>query len=269
MRKGFTLIELLVVIAIIAILAAILFPVFVSAKKAAAMSQCLSNCKQIATGMSAYKDEYQGHWVSCTGSANTYPAYRHAFWMYLLMPYVKSKRVYQCPSAPIKETATWSRCNTQWTGEQPSQSWPAANYGINECLVEGIWTDLARANDPGFPDLTHESTIIYPTKTALVADCSSVVFWGGDNLQKQSIGYAENGKQYPDGMLRMMYPNSFNTGKQTPEYKSKYARHDGRTTVIFTDLHVKALTTDQFRCEGVNTRNPRMYPLIWPKAQPL
>src|ERR1700709_463295 len=57
-RRGFTLIELLVVIAIIAILAAILFPVFAQAREAARQSSCLSNMKQLGTGMYMYTQDY-------------------------------------------------------------------------------------------------------------------------------------------------------------------------------------------------------------------
>jgi len=57
-RRGFTLIELLVVIAIIAILAAILFPVFAKAREKARQSSCLSNMRQLGTGMMMYAQDY-------------------------------------------------------------------------------------------------------------------------------------------------------------------------------------------------------------------
>ena len=63
-RHGFTLIELLVVIAIIAILAAILFPVFLSAQKAARQSQCIENCRQLSKACLMYADDYAGHGVT-------------------------------------------------------------------------------------------------------------------------------------------------------------------------------------------------------------
>ena len=58
-KKGFTLIELLVVIAIIAILAAILFPVFAQAREKARQTSCLSNCKQLGTALQLYVDDYE------------------------------------------------------------------------------------------------------------------------------------------------------------------------------------------------------------------
>src|SRR5687767_7774401 len=68
-RKAFTLIELLVVIAIIAILAAILFPVFARAKEAAKKSTCLSNLKQIGLGVHMYLDNFDDRMPIWTGNA--------------------------------------------------------------------------------------------------------------------------------------------------------------------------------------------------------
>lgn len=259
-RKGFTLIELLVVIAIIAILAAILFPVFLRAKQAAQTSACLSNCKQIATGVSLYKDDNQGCWMACynqqqSGTANYDSQYRWAFWMRLLQPYVKTKRVYVCPAAKNK-FGNWVPSLTQ---SDFQKQWPGANYGINECLVQTIWAQLA-----GVSALNKESAIVYPTRTALIADCNSVIFWGGDNIGKQSTGTGADGNVYPDGMLRIKYPESYDS-----DYAHGKVRHNGYTMIVFADLHTKALSTSQIRCEGTNTNNVRMYPLIWPLAQPL
>ena len=64
-KKGFTLIELLVVIAIIAILAAILFPVFAQAREKARQTSCLSNCKQIGTGLTLYMDDWEETYPMC------------------------------------------------------------------------------------------------------------------------------------------------------------------------------------------------------------
>ncbi len=93
-RHGFTLIELLVVIAIIAILAAILFPVFARAREKARQSSCLSNVKQLALGHMMYAQDYDECIVMTThmGTAN--------LWQGLIMPYVKNVQIYNCPSAP-------------------------------------------------------------------------------------------------------------------------------------------------------------------------
>jgi len=96
MRRGFTLIELLVVIAIIAILAAILFPVFARAREKARQSSCLSNVKQIALGMLQYAQDYDERLVL---AAMYYASPNYYTWMYLLQPYVKNIQVFTCPSA--------------------------------------------------------------------------------------------------------------------------------------------------------------------------
>src|SRR3954464_7101760 len=92
-RLGFTLIELLVVIAIIALLAAILFPVFGRARENARRSSCQSNLKQIGLGILQYVQDYDGAFpyarVLSTPKIN---------WGQSIMPYVKSVQLFVCPS---------------------------------------------------------------------------------------------------------------------------------------------------------------------------
>ena len=93
--SGFTLIELLVVIAIIAILAAILFPVFARARENARRSSCLSNLKQIGLGVMQYSQDYDEFLPSGT-VGGTYQAGRG--WSGQILPYVKSQQVFVCPN---------------------------------------------------------------------------------------------------------------------------------------------------------------------------
>ena len=94
MRRGFTLIELLVVIAIIAILAAILFPVFAKAREKARQASCQSNEKQIALSILMYCQDYDGRfspqWIK--------PEAKYYCWPDILEPYMKNSQVLRCPS---------------------------------------------------------------------------------------------------------------------------------------------------------------------------
>jgi prepilin-type N-terminal cleavage/methylation domain-containing protein/prepilin-type processing-associated H-X9-DG protein len=96
-RNGFTLIELLVVIAIIAILAAILFPVFARARENARRSSCQSNLKQIALGIMQYSQDYDETFPQAFINA-TVVAGRPYGWADAIQPYLKSEQIYQCPS---------------------------------------------------------------------------------------------------------------------------------------------------------------------------
>lgn len=96
-RDGFTLIELLVVIAIIAILAAILFPVFAQAREKARQASCTSNLKQLGMAIIMYKQDYDerypfGGWWPAVGEATW-------DWQNSVAPYIKNKGVYRCPSS--------------------------------------------------------------------------------------------------------------------------------------------------------------------------
>ena len=88
-KRGFTLIELLVVIAIIAILAAILFPVFAKAREKARTASCQSNLKQIGLAFAMYKNDYD----------ETAPGYNFSGgWVTVLQPYTKNSQIFVCPS---------------------------------------------------------------------------------------------------------------------------------------------------------------------------
>jgi prepilin-type N-terminal cleavage/methylation domain-containing protein/prepilin-type processing-associated H-X9-DG protein len=140
--RGFTLIELLVVIAIIAILAAILFPVFAQAREAARTSSCLSNAKQISLAILAYIQDYDelfptpiydlppGDPLIGTRDRPWGPWLRyHQGWDHSILPYVKNVQVFLCPSTPggaDHEPTTTSNHDDWRNGD--------TNYFINKSL---------------------------------------------------------------------------------------------------------------------------------------
>jgi len=118
--RGFTLIELLVVIAIIAILAAILFPVFARAREKARQSSCLSNLKQIGTSVLMYAQDYDEMYPINTNITANPAAQIPLTWPNRLMPYIKNTQLFKCPSdgrapavdfpgcRPILESYAWN-----------------------------------------------------------------------------------------------------------------------------------------------------------------
>ena len=100
-QKGFTLVELLVVIAIIAILAAILFPVFARARENARRASCQSNLKQIGLGVLQYTQDYDEKYPLFHNNFGAYGSAGRRNWAQMIYPYVKSQQVFMCPSNPV------------------------------------------------------------------------------------------------------------------------------------------------------------------------
>ena len=136
-RRGFTLIELLVVIAIIAILAAILFPVFAKAREKARQSSCLANAKQVGLGMLMYAQDYDE-----SLPLNTRLAATGGWWYSRVYPYVKNTQVMQCPSKVPHINATPTGADI------PYQCDYTANHNIYYSGYGGPLTDLGQITKP-------------------------------------------------------------------------------------------------------------------------
>ena len=134
MRRGFTLIELLVVIAIIAILAAILFPVFARAREKARQASCSSNVKQLALGISMYAQDYDeknpGCYRDTTAAARGPLSNSGTYWYWedMILPYVGNEQVYLCPS----DGSGW----TDYMASQWSMTGSHGNPGTRLASIE-------------------------------------------------------------------------------------------------------------------------------------
>ncbi|MFQ6133388.1 MAG: type II secretion system protein [Armatimonadota bacterium] len=121
MRKGFTLIELLVVIAIIAILMAMLFPVFSRAREKARQITCVSNLRQLGIALSSYYEDHRGAPYCPPGLLGA------THWSIALQPYIRNWGIFVCPTSSPNEY----NFGTTYTAPHD------VTYGINEYLVSG------------------------------------------------------------------------------------------------------------------------------------
>ena len=137
-RKAFTLIELLVVIAIVAILAAILFPVFAAAKQAAKKTACLSNSRQLGFGVILYSYDFDEILPPTENDENT-------IWPDLVQPYIHSSGVRLCPGDASSSTNS---------------------YGLNELIFIDC-TDFLPSPCPASPA---ETSLATPTDTVMVGE---------------------------------------------------------------------------------------------------
>ena len=173
-RNAFTLIELLVVIAIIAILAAILFPVFARARENARRSSCMSNLRQIGLGMAQYTQDYDEKFVDQNIDPAT-PA-NFLFFGNQLQPYLKSKQIFVCPSASGAEYSLLDAPNP--SGDGADHTWTApAGSGIPESPMKGTY------GLSSYVDGSTLAEIQVPSKTPMFMDATDITATGGATPQ--------------------------------------------------------------------------------------
>lgn len=217
--RAFTLIELLVVIAIIAILAAILFPVFARARENARRASCMSNLKQLGLGIMMYTQDYDDYLPKTavpgvptleTGfAAGPSPTYLH-LWMHTIYPYIRSVQVFNCPSANYSYI-------TNFNGSYEA----TISYGYNNFL-SGLASTTVGVNLAAIPNVA---------VTPLLVD-SSYYIAGPDNVCHATV--AQNITDLVDCSGSSTSSVYTNTDPPLP-------RHLDTFNMCFVDGHVKSL----------------------------
>ncbi len=163
-RTGFTLIELLVVISIIAILAAILFPVFARAREKARQASCQSNLKQLGIVVAMYLQDYDGYYpFSNMNYINSAGA--SMWWVNVYDPYVKNKQVWICPTAG--QFTTNSVITTYGIN-----AYGSSYSGVAPYFGSGFGYSQARPSTPD-GNVLHEAAVLSPSQKIYAGDPAS------------------------------------------------------------------------------------------------
>jgi prepilin-type N-terminal cleavage/methylation domain-containing protein len=237
-KAGFTLIELLVVIAIIAILAAILFPVFAQARAQARKTSCLSNMRQLGLGFIMYAQDYDETlpsipfgdcptcwpWEAWQGTVDWTGVFVQG-----VQPYIKNKQILQCPSG--------TQVN-RWSGQN------GLSYCYNEYMYnkDQGWSTLASIGNAG----------VGPAKVSMISECYTSGIYNDWTTEGPTLpdGTA-------DGMTRVRYH----------QWTPWQSNHEG-TNLVYGDGHTKFIPKDSIRSYRLPSgwNDPRQRPVVWPGA---
>jgi len=227
---GFTLIELLVVIAIIAILAAILFPVFAQAREKARQISCASNFKQLSLAVSLYVQDYDETYPTLDtnnptlGVTNDGSIKMWASWMPQVYPYVKAKDLFKCPDA----------VHSFIIKDDDGEAYESQQVGINQNLISPGPVSLAQVNRPAeLPEFADCSATLFPAPFRIY-NANDPSYWG-------SFGAPVNPAQ---------------------------SRHNGGSNVSFTDGHVKYLKTSKMALDPGRASQPNNEDMYYLPVRP-
>jgi len=251
---AFTLIELLVVIAIIAILAAILFPVFATAREKARQTSCLSNLKQLGLGLTQYEQDYDEYPPCGNAHTNT-----NKGWAGQIYPYIKSTQVYVCAS----DTTTGASCsyfiNTNfcnrtgytWGAGLTPQSYPISQFGApaKTVMLGEVQGSAGYDVSIGMSATNSKSDYYYPWANAEAGysangtGCGQAYDpytsnYGTTNIPCSNI----TGGACLNTTFTLMYATGYPYnigGCATVVYANPVGRHNGGANYLMADCHAK------------------------------
>lgn len=228
-RRAFTLIELLVVIAIIAILAAILFPVFGRARENARRSSCQSNLKQIGLGIVQYAQDFDERTPAQGDNGQPW----NFQWMDRIEPYVKSKQLFTCPSTSI---------NNLYETRIPLRSTYGGNaqYWLGTYVWNVAYWGEALDSNKGLIDSVSLASLASPSTTF--------------NVLERVDATNQNAECAWQNIASTNAAGFINNTANPPYLNDVAARHLETSNVLYADGHVKAL-----RLDALNERNAGGY----------
>jgi prepilin-type N-terminal cleavage/methylation domain-containing protein len=237
-KRAFTLIELLVVIAIIAILAAILFPVFAQAREKARQTSCLSNTKQICLAFAQYSQDYDERYSARDMNYNATGSQQYG-WRWCLQPYIKNTQIFNCPSNPDTPPGYVDEGYPNGSGGIVPNSQISTNYSINDAQGPNNCNGCGQFNGY-YPKI---SVIDAPAQKALIVETYQTTW---DDYA--SSWWCNNGS--PDQAAG----GNFAYGG--------YLGHMQHWNVMFCDYHSKSMVPNSmaapFQMWDFNNDNPRL-----------
>jgi prepilin-type N-terminal cleavage/methylation domain-containing protein/prepilin-type processing-associated H-X9-DG protein len=237
-RAGFTLIELLVVIAIIAILAAILFPVFAQARQKARQTACLSNMKQIGLAIMQYNTDYDETYPVGNYTFGAQTSWAQLAWAGHIQAYAKNTDILLCPNAPKADLDNCADANvlpgpggvnavfcasaTAPLGNAvaPAIKVPLRNIGCNEWVFYRIQAPYSGARQP---ISVAENEVGRPASLPLIADSTYVLIPDPTRIMAAS----HQGTRW------------FDYNGPVDSLDPKNARHNGGANIVYGDGHAK------------------------------
>jgi prepilin-type N-terminal cleavage/methylation domain-containing protein/prepilin-type processing-associated H-X9-DG protein len=242
-RSAFTLIELLVVIAIIAILAAILFPVFAQARDKARATSCLSNLKQIGTGLMMYIQDYDEQFYFQRGwdemdnwGAGSWGAdyWSYVRWPVRHMPYLKNEGVFKCPSDKNAFRSVVRRDSPDYAGSPAAGSNGGLPYPVSYGPNLMLMCYTASNESVGLAALSKPAEKIFLAESLTPFGCCEN--WNAEYFRAANYSGSENGWDW--GTMR----GNAGLAKQRGISDAQMAavtRHQLGNNVVYCDGHAK------------------------------